>query len=114
MAPRNPRHVPSAKAATFIVPKKIGDMLAAAEGGKAVRVLAEGEGEEEVEMRDESRHGMGPGGFCVCPKCGERAPHEPGIPCREHTCPGCGSKMVREGSYHHELIKKGKRTKKDS
>lgn len=77
-------------------------------------VSAKAEDEKEVEMRDESRHGMGSGGFCVCPKCGEKVPHEAGMPCSEVTCPGCGSRMVREGSYHHELIKKKKRTDKDS
>ncbi len=43
------------------------------------------------------RGGMGgPGGFCVCPNCGHRVPHERGVPCRQVQCPKCGTFMVRE------------------
>ena len=38
----------------------------------------------------------GPGGYCVCPNCGERAIHELGIPCYEQQCPKCGIVMVRK------------------
>ena len=38
----------------------------------------------------------GPAGFCVCPQCGQRLPHERGVPCTEQKCPGCGAAMVRE------------------
>ncbi len=54
----------------------------------------------------EKKEGIGPGGSCICPKCGYRKPHVAGIPCREEKCPRCGTKMVREGSYHHQQIKK--------
>ncbi len=42
------------------------------------------------------RRGKGPGGFCVCPNCGERVPHERGVPCMQVKCPKCGTYMVRE------------------
>jgi hypothetical protein len=43
-----------------------------------------------------SRTGAGPGGECVCPKCGTTASHEVGIPCYFKNCPKCGTKMVRK------------------
>jgi len=47
---------------------------------------------------------LGRRGTCVCPKCGARVPHEPGLPCQEDRCPECGTKMLREGSKHHALF----------
>jgi hypothetical protein len=38
----------------------------------------------------------GPGGMGLCPACGEKAPHQQGIPCIEIKCPKCGAAMVRE------------------
>lgn len=38
----------------------------------------------------------GPGGNCLCPKCGHREPHVAGQPCTEQTCPKCGTRMIRE------------------
>ena len=38
----------------------------------------------------------GPGGQCVCPKCGATASHKIGIPCYKQKCPKCGSPMTRE------------------
>jgi hypothetical protein len=29
-----------------------------------------------------------------------------GIPCQDERCPKCGAKMLREGSYHHDLLEK--------
>lgn len=37
----------------------------------------------------------GPGGECVCPACGQRVPHRPGVPCFEAHCPKCGAVMTR-------------------
>lgn len=37
----------------------------------------------------------GPGGFCACPKCGEKAPHATGQPCLQMVCPKCGGPMTR-------------------
>jgi hypothetical protein len=49
------------------------------------------------------RHDMGPGGDCICPKCGSRKPHRDGVPCQQERCPDCGAKLLREGSRHHAL-----------
>jgi len=38
----------------------------------------------------------GPGGFCLCPACGHKAPHQQGMPCFEMKCPQCGAVMMRE------------------
>lgn len=38
---------------------------------------------------------LGPGGYCICPSCGDRVPHRRGVPCYQRTCPKCGSKMTR-------------------
>ncbi|OQY29870.1 MAG: ferredoxin [Candidatus Cloacimonetes bacterium 4572_55] len=51
---------------------------------------------------------MGPLGNCICPKCDYKKAHEEGIPCQNERCPNCGKKMVRENSYHHDLIMKKK------
>jgi hypothetical protein len=51
----------------------------------------------------ERRHEMGPGGHCVCPKCNNETPHVRGTPCQQERCPQCGTKMLREGSHHHQL-----------
>ena len=38
----------------------------------------------------------GPGGDCVCPKCGAKVPHIVGQPCNTRNCPQCSTKMTRE------------------
>jgi predicted amidophosphoribosyltransferase len=52
---------------------------------------------------DERRRNLGPGGECVCPKCGGRVPHPRGVRCAEERCPNCGGPMLRVGSEHHRL-----------
>lgn len=37
----------------------------------------------------------GPGGVCVCPKCGHKEPHAAGQPCSRKSCPKCGAAMTR-------------------
>lgn len=40
---------------------------------------------------------IGDRGYCICTKCGEKIPHQAGIPCREEKCPQCSAKMVVKG-----------------
>lgn len=40
--------------------------------------------------------GRGPGGFCVCPKCGYKVVHQAGIPCFTLKCPNCGVTLERK------------------
>ena len=37
----------------------------------------------------------GPGGNCICPKCGHALPHQVGLPCNQQQCPKCGTRMTR-------------------
>lgn len=39
--------------------------------------------------------GAGPSGQCVCPECGEKIPHQAGVPCYSLICPKCSSPLVR-------------------
>ncbi len=45
--------------------------------------------------RQPGGYGLGPGNFCVCPRCKTKIPHKRGVPCYTEVCPQCGSKMVR-------------------
>ena len=38
----------------------------------------------------------GPGGNCICLKCGHKEPHVAGQRCLDQVCPKCGTKMTRE------------------
>ncbi|MGC9375098.1 MAG: hypothetical protein ACP5DQ_08675 [Bacteroidales bacterium] len=46
---------------------------------------------------------FGPGGYCVCAKCGEKIMHQQGVKCTSIKCPQCGHPMIRE-----ELLNKNK------
>jgi len=43
-----------------------------------------------------NKPGSGPGGKCICPKCGYEIEHQRGIPCYEIECPKCGAKMEKK------------------
>lgn len=62
-------------------------------------------------MNNDRQQTMGSGGNCVCMKCGYKAPHKRGIPCKEDRCPKCGAVLLREGSYHHQLAEERKKKK---
>ena len=53
-----------------------------------------------------NRHEMGTGGFCICPRCDKKTAHRRGIPCQQERCADCNAKLLREGSYHHQLYQK--------
>lgn len=57
--------------------------------------------------------GLGPEGICLCPKCGFKKPHQPGVPCLQEHCPKCGSALIREGSEHHRQIEEKIKNKKE-
>jgi cation diffusion facilitator family transporter len=44
---------------------------------------------------DEAQGG-GPGGYCVCPQCNYKIPHQHGIPCSTIKCPKCKINLIRE------------------
>jgi hypothetical protein len=46
--------------------------------------------------RRQGGRGLGPQGNCLCPNCGEKAPHSAGTPCKSTKCPNCGAFMIRE------------------
>ena len=43
-----------------------------------------------------NKPGSGPGGNCVCPKCGKIFPHVAGQRCIDQVCTECGIKLIRE------------------
>lgn len=42
------------------------------------------------------KQGKGPGGSCVCPKCGYKTEHQRGVPCASKLCPSCKVKLERD------------------
>jgi cation diffusion facilitator family transporter len=47
---------------------------------------------EEVEKAE----GRGPGGWCVCPKCEYKIPHQAGVSCSTLQCPNCKINLERK------------------
>lgn len=43
-----------------------------------------------------NKPGSGPGGYCVCPNCGNKVEHTRATPCFQQSCPKCGSAMIKE------------------
>ena len=56
----------------------------------------QGAGRAGQEGGSGDKPGSGPGGSCVCPKCGHRIAHQVGQRCLDLACPQCGTKMARE------------------
>ena len=81
--------------------KKIANALI---NGQAIKI--QGGNFEMVQPRGMGRSGgggrmgggfaAGPGGNCVCPKCGHKSQHPIGTPCYQMKCPKCSSPMTRE------------------
>jgi cation diffusion facilitator family transporter len=44
----------------------------------------------------EEASGRGPGGYCVCPKCGYKITHQRGVPCSTVQCPNCKINLERK------------------
>ena len=47
-------------------------------------------------FKPKNEQGGGPGGNCVCPKCGYKKKHERGTPCSTIKCPKCNISLTRE------------------
>ena len=58
----------------------------------------------QVTASDERKSpGFGPGGRCLCQKCGYSEAHQPGVPCNSRRCPRCGIGLKRqEREANHE------------
>jgi len=74
--------------------KKISDALV---NGKAIKI----EGGSYIMVRGKRRgrmrgSAMGPGGKCICIKCGHKVTHKTAVPCYTMKCPKCGSPMGRK------------------
>ena len=65
-------------------------------GGGMGRGQGRGSGTQGLRQGGGRMAGPFPNGFCVCPQCGEKVPHQPGKPCTTVQCHQCGSLTVRE------------------
>jgi predicted DNA-binding protein (UPF0251 family) len=74
-----------------------GDYVMPAAGRGLGRGAGRGLGRGGGRGRMGGPYAAGPGGTCVCSKCGHEAPHQVGVPCTQQKCPQCGSPMVRKG-----------------
>ena len=64
-----------------------------------IRRSGRGKGQSRRSGQDAGRgpgFGEGPGGYCICPNCNHREPHQIGTPCFEVKCPECNTTMIRE------------------
>jgi hypothetical protein len=48
---------------------------------------------------------FGPGGYCICSKCGTKVLHQQGVKCATVKCPDCGHAMIREELLDEKLPK---------
>ena len=51
---------------------------------------------ENTSSEDENR--IEKDDFCICPECGHRKRHKPGMPCNQTICPECSKAMKRENA----------------
>jgi len=83
--------------------KKLADALV---NGKAIRIeggtykmvqqpIGPGMGRGFGRGRMGGGFAAGPGGICICPKCGHEQAHARGQPCYQMKCPKCGTPMTR-------------------
>jgi len=80
--------------------KKIADSLV---NGKSIKIQGGNfimANQKAIIGRGRGRMGgqylAGPGGNCVCTKCGHKMPKVRGVPCTSQNCPKCNSQMKRE------------------
>jgi len=60
--------------------------------GKGFGWQKKGKFKEQIEEAE----GKGPGGFCICPKCGYKTEHKAGVPCSSIQCPKCKINLERK------------------
>ncbi len=64
--------------------------------GRGGRGQGQGQRQGGVGLGRDNQPNSGPGGNCICPKCGHKEPHVAGQRCLDRACPKCGTKMNRE------------------